>query len=207
MITSSISQQKGDIDLVFFGTTATEMWWWPGRGRAAWDREFGSLKAANFGSQGTTSKASCGGCGTASSTAIGRSSCVLQFGPGDSSDCRPVRSRAPRRIRRGLCRRHRGDPRAPAAGKNSAPRRLSARPDESRAVAGGSGRKRRGLCPAHGRRDRLLRRYRRALFSPGRLLQLRNVGDARTGRRRHTAVPPYEVWAEELQPWLDRFVR
>jgi BlaR1 peptidase M56/GDSL-like Lipase/Acylhydrolase family len=48
--------QKGDIDLVFFGTTETEMWWWPDRGRAVWDRELGSLKAANFGSQGTNPK-------------------------------------------------------------------------------------------------------------------------------------------------------
>jgi beta-lactamase regulating signal transducer with metallopeptidase domain len=45
--------QKGDIDLVFFGTTTTEMWWWERRGKRAWDRELGSLKAANFGSQGT----------------------------------------------------------------------------------------------------------------------------------------------------------
>lgn len=44
--------QKGDIDLVFFGTTTTEMWWWD-RGKSVWDRELGSLKAANFGSQGT----------------------------------------------------------------------------------------------------------------------------------------------------------
>ena len=45
--------KKGDINLVFFGTTETEMWWWPDRGRSVWDREFGSLHAANFGSQGT----------------------------------------------------------------------------------------------------------------------------------------------------------
>jgi beta-lactamase regulating signal transducer with metallopeptidase domain len=45
--------QKGDIDIVFFGTTDTEMWWWPDRGRKVWDRTFESLKAANFGSQGT----------------------------------------------------------------------------------------------------------------------------------------------------------
>jgi hypothetical protein len=45
--------QKGDIDIVFFGTTDTEMWSWPDRGRSVWDRTFGSLKAANFGSQGT----------------------------------------------------------------------------------------------------------------------------------------------------------
>lgn len=44
--------QKGDIDLVFFGTTTTEMWWWD-RGKSVWDRELGSLKAANFGAQGT----------------------------------------------------------------------------------------------------------------------------------------------------------
>jgi len=48
--------KKGDIDLVFFGTTETEMWWWPDRGRSAWDKAFGSLKAANFGSQGTSPK-------------------------------------------------------------------------------------------------------------------------------------------------------
>jgi hypothetical protein len=45
--------QKGDIDIVFFGTTDTEMWSWQDRGRPVWDRTFGSLKAANFGSQGT----------------------------------------------------------------------------------------------------------------------------------------------------------
>jgi hypothetical protein len=45
--------KAGDIDIVFFGTTDTEMWSWPDRGRAVWDRTFGSLKAANFGSQGT----------------------------------------------------------------------------------------------------------------------------------------------------------
>jgi beta-lactamase regulating signal transducer with metallopeptidase domain len=48
--------KKGDIDMVFFGTTETEQWWWPNRGRAVWDKAFGSLKAANFGSQGTSPK-------------------------------------------------------------------------------------------------------------------------------------------------------
>jgi hypothetical protein len=47
--------QKGDIDIdiVFFGTTDTEMWSWADRGRAVWDGTFGTLKAANFGSQGS----------------------------------------------------------------------------------------------------------------------------------------------------------
>ncbi len=29
------------------------MWWWANRGQAVWDQAFGSLKAANFGSQGS----------------------------------------------------------------------------------------------------------------------------------------------------------
>jgi hypothetical protein len=52
--------RAGNIDLVFFGTTDTAMWSWPDtplggvdRGKRVWDQAFGSLKAANFGSQGT----------------------------------------------------------------------------------------------------------------------------------------------------------
>ena len=45
--------RAGDIDLVFFGTTSTEMWSWADRGRSVWDQRFGSREAANFGSQGT----------------------------------------------------------------------------------------------------------------------------------------------------------
>jgi hypothetical protein len=45
--------RAGNIDLVFFGATDTEMWQWPDRGKRVWDQAFGSLKAASFGSQGT----------------------------------------------------------------------------------------------------------------------------------------------------------
>jgi len=55
--------RAGNIDLVFFGTTDTATWSWPDtplggvdRGKRVWDQAFGSLKAANFGSQGTNSK-------------------------------------------------------------------------------------------------------------------------------------------------------
>jgi len=55
--------RAGNIDLVFFGTTDTEMWSWPdsilggvNRGKRVWDQAFGSLKAADFGSQGTNSE-------------------------------------------------------------------------------------------------------------------------------------------------------
>jgi len=54
--------RTGNIDLVFFGTTDTAMWSWPDstlggvdRGKRVWDQVFGSLKAANFGSGGTHS--------------------------------------------------------------------------------------------------------------------------------------------------------
>ena len=52
--------RAGNIDLVFFGTTDTAMWRWPDttsggvdRGKRVWDQAFGSVKAASFGSQGT----------------------------------------------------------------------------------------------------------------------------------------------------------
>jgi hypothetical protein len=41
------------IDIVFFGTTNTEMFWWPDRGMKVWEEAFAARKAANFGSQGT----------------------------------------------------------------------------------------------------------------------------------------------------------
>lgn len=45
--------QQGNIDVVFFGTTDTEMFWWQAHGRSVWDEAFADLPAANFGSQGT----------------------------------------------------------------------------------------------------------------------------------------------------------
>jgi beta-lactamase regulating signal transducer with metallopeptidase domain len=48
--------QKGDIHVVFFGTTETEMWLWPNRGQVVWDRDLAPRKAAGFGSEGTTAK-------------------------------------------------------------------------------------------------------------------------------------------------------
>lgn len=48
--------QRGDIQVVFFGTTETEMWLWPDRGRVVWDRDLAPRKAADFGSQGKSPK-------------------------------------------------------------------------------------------------------------------------------------------------------
>jgi len=53
MTASSAERETGNLDVVFFGPTDTEMWFWPDRGRSVWDQTFGSLKAASLGSQGT----------------------------------------------------------------------------------------------------------------------------------------------------------
>ena len=45
--------RAGDIDIVFFGSTETEMWLWQDRGRSVWNQKFESRKVAAFGSQGT----------------------------------------------------------------------------------------------------------------------------------------------------------
>jgi hypothetical protein len=45
--------QQGNIDVVFFGATDTEMFSWPDRGKPEFDRGFANVHAANFGSQGT----------------------------------------------------------------------------------------------------------------------------------------------------------
>jgi hypothetical protein len=45
--------RPGGIDLVLFGSTPAEMWWWPDRGMPVWEKAFASRKAVSFGSQGT----------------------------------------------------------------------------------------------------------------------------------------------------------
>jgi beta-lactamase regulating signal transducer with metallopeptidase domain len=41
------------VDIVLFGTTNAEMFWWPDRGMRVWRETLGLRKAVNFGSQGT----------------------------------------------------------------------------------------------------------------------------------------------------------
>jgi hypothetical protein len=45
--------KAGSINIVFFGSTPTEMWLWQDRGRSVWGRILAPLKAEDFGSQGT----------------------------------------------------------------------------------------------------------------------------------------------------------
>jgi beta-lactamase regulating signal transducer with metallopeptidase domain/lysophospholipase L1-like esterase len=44
--------QAGNIDVVFFGDSDMEFWFWKERGLSVWQRELGSFRADNFGSQG-----------------------------------------------------------------------------------------------------------------------------------------------------------
>jgi hypothetical protein len=43
----------GGIDIVFFGSTFAEAWWWENGGITTWSERFASRKAVNFGSQGS----------------------------------------------------------------------------------------------------------------------------------------------------------
>ena len=121
----------------------------------------------------------------------------------------PVAARGPlSRRRRGLRRRHRRNPCAPAEGQDSAPRRVSAR------QAAQSHREWREIAAANAAAfDELVddetvfyADFGERFFLPdgsynGDIWGI--PGPAGVG-----AQPPlYEVWAEELQPWLDRFVR
>jgi beta-lactamase regulating signal transducer with metallopeptidase domain len=196
--------QKGDIDLVFFGTTETEMWWWPNRGRAVWDREFGSLKAANFGSQGTSPK-----------SLLWR----MQNGELDGYEAKLVvwQIWGPR-----------GTPAATNAAPDSAATyapliaEIRARQPQAKILllapmARGIG----AQATVEEWREKAVAQaaaleelvddetvfytdfYERFYNPDGSYKGVMWHGPAGVGAQ----VPLYELWAEELQPWLDRFVR
>jgi beta-lactamase regulating signal transducer with metallopeptidase domain len=48
--------KAGNIDVVFFGDSDAEFWLWNDRGRSVWDNAFASFRAADFGSQGAGTK-------------------------------------------------------------------------------------------------------------------------------------------------------
>jgi hypothetical protein len=165
--------RAGDIDIVFFGATDTEMWLWPDRGRSVWDQTFGSLKAATFGSQGTrfdsllwrmqngeldgyqAKVVVLQGFGHTGDQAIGDRQ--AEFVAGYTAIIAEIRARQPQAkillsaaFPRGQLRRERG-------GKS----------------------RRRTPCVRQARRqhNRLLHRYRRQLFPTRRLSQQRDVDD------------------------------
>ena len=196
--------QAGDIDLVFFGTTSTEMWFWPDRGRSVWDRDVRiAARPRTSARRARASKACCGGCGTASSTAIRRSSwcCrtpatgdqaipgnrLAEFVAGYAAIIAEIRARQPQAkillfaaFPRGQLRREEWREIAEA----NAPRIAELADDETVFYVDIGDR----------------------FFRPDGSFNSEMWAIARKSRR-GTQTPAFEVWAEELQPWLDRFVR
>ena len=198
--------QKGDIEVVFFGTTETEMWWWPDRGRSVWDRTFASLKAANFGSQGTQPRSLLWRMQNGELDGYHAKLVVWQtWGP----DVTPVA----------------GDGRADA-GAIYGPiiAEIRARQPQAKILLS---------APfPRGQSDRDTWRQKAAAYAAtfAELVDNETVFYPDSGERfflpdgshnqemwRYppvsglsnvgTQTPAYEAWAEELQPWLDRFVR
>ncbi len=200
--------QKGDIDLVFFGTTETEMWWWNARGKSVWDRELGSLKAANFGSQGTSPK-----------SLLWR----MQNGELDGYEAKLVVLQLPERgmIADRFSPGREGDF---VAGWTSIIAEVQARQPRARVLLLAP--IPRGIPPSDRRESwREVADANAAVIA--RLMDDERVFYADFGERfflpdgsynrdywgmpgpAGVGIQPaaYEVWADELEPWLDRFVR
>lgn len=189
--------QAGGIDLVFFGTTDTEMWWW-NRGKAVWDREFGSLNAANFGSQGTQPRSLLWRMQNGELDGYDAKLIVLQsWGPpnGDLGDRRDefiagfepiiaeIRARQPQARLLLMAPL----PRPAAAFDVESWRENMATMDEALASLADS-------------ETVFYSNLGAGFFNPDGSFKMETW---RGGRQ----APGFEIWAEALQPWLDRFVR
>src|SRR5688572_28129310 len=195
--------QKGNIDLVFFGTTTAEMWWWPNRGRSVWDREFGSLKAANFGSQGTHPESLVwrmqnGELDGYQAKLVVLSELGPKTGPGYAAVVAEIRARQPQAKILLLAAFPRGfqtlqEWREISAATAAA---YSSLVDNETVFYDDLGER---FYDSEGNYDaKMWRSGVAALFSPGFSSEDNGVG---------AQVPLFELWAEGLQPWLDRFVR
>jgi beta-lactamase regulating signal transducer with metallopeptidase domain len=188
--------QKGDIDVVFFGTTATEMWWWPRRGKSVWDREFGSLKAVNFGSRGTHPD-----------SLIWR----MQNGELDGYQAKLVVLHAFGDANRPMAPRSRFHDWH--AGYAAVIAEIRARQPQAKILI---------FAALH--REQTLREWREVAAANAAVFTdlvddetvfyddygerfYRPDGSFSPDMWRTIEPAPYEMWAEELQPWLDRFVR
>jgi beta-glucosidase len=215
--------QKGDIDMVFFGTTETEMWWWPERGRRVWDEAFGSLKALNFGSQGTNPKSllwrmqngeldgyeaklivwQTWGPGLTLARDDGRSDVDAFYGPMKAATRRiiaEIRARQPQAKVLLLAPVPRGLPsqRAPSLATAGQSERDEWRQTAAEYAA--------TLAPLVDNETVFYADIGERFFHPDG-----SYNRAMWGMPGPAGVgiqpPAYEVWAEELEPWIDRFVR
>jgi hypothetical protein len=195
--------RQGDIDLVFFGTTTAEMWWWPERGRSVWDREFGSLKAANFGSQGTHPESLVwrmqnGELDGYEAKLVVLSELGPKTGPGYAAVIAEVRARQPQAKILLLAAFPRGfetlqEWREQSAATAAA---YSALVDNESVFYDDLGER---FYDSDGNYNAgMWRSGAAALLAPAPSSSDNGVG---------AQAPLFELWAEDLQPWLDRFVR
>lgn len=199
--------QKGDIDLVFFGATTTEMWSWEQRGKTVWDRELSSLNAANFGSQGSHFESLVWRMQNGELDGYQAKLLVLEFGPGDSAIDDPF---SPGRSAEFV------------AGYASVIAEIRARQPQAKILLLA------GFPRGQLRREpwREIADMNAAVFAEitdDETVFYADIGErfflsdgsynydywgGMPGPAAVGAQPAlYEVWAEELQPWLDRFVR
>jgi beta-lactamase regulating signal transducer with metallopeptidase domain len=197
--------RAGDIDIVFFGTTETEMWNWPDRGRSVWDRTLGGRKAANFGSQGTRVESLLWRMRNGELDGYQAKVVVLQgFGPGDQAMgdraaefvagytrlIAEIRARQPQAKVLLSAAFPRGqlnlEPWREVADANAAVYRKLA--DEKTVFYVNIGE--RFFLPDGS--------HNQEMWRSSSLSGVVNVG---------TQTPAFEAWAEELTPWLDRFAR
>ena len=203
--------RAGDIDLVFFGTTSTEMWSWQDRGRSVWDREFGSLKAANFGSQGSHLESVLWRMQNGELDGYRAKLFVLNFGPGDDRITNPFDDRTAEFV----------------AGYRSIIAELRARQPQAKILllAGFP----RGIRTQTRESWREIAEQNAGVFA--QLTDDETIFYADFGERFYlpdgsynaeywnmigrpgspggvgASLPLFDLWAEELRPWLDRFVR
>jgi hypothetical protein len=197
--------QAGDIDLVFFGTTSAEMWSWRDRGRSVWDRELAPLKAANFGAQGSQFKSLLWRMQNGELDGYRAKLFVLNFGPIDDRITNPFDDRTAEFV----------------AGYSSLIAEIRARQPQAKI-----------LLLADFPRGQLTRESWREIAALNAAVFAELTDDetvfyADFGERFYlpdgsynrelwgmpgpagvgAQVPLFELWAEALQPWLDRFVR
>jgi hypothetical protein len=190
--------EAGNIDLVFFGTTEAEMWWWDARGQAVWEREFGSLNAANFGSQGTQPKSLLWRMQNGELAGYAAKLIVMQAGmsqvaenypadyvPGYAALLDEIRLRQPQAKVLLFAPLPRGRPIAAQRQWAAANAAAFDRYVDDETI--------------------FYLDIGESFYRPDGSFNGQTWSDSFSNRGTQTTA--YEIWAEELQPWLDRFVR
>jgi len=180
--------RSGEIDIVFFGSTETEMWLWRERGLSVWDRTFGTRKAADFGTQGTRSSSLQWRMRNGELDGYTAKLVVLQAQIGGFDDYVPQYSAIIAEIRA-------RQPQAKILLFGIFPRNRARKWSQANAALYALGDNENVFFIDIGDR----------FFRPDGSFnnEMWNYAGPDVGMQKRA----FEVWAEELQPWLNRFVR